>query len=109
MTGQIPHRANITGITNANPCVVTVTEVLADEGFSSGDFVRLTDLNGCMPTPRGEDPLNNYRWKILITGDSTFSLKHPVTDVPVDSTNFTPYVEGGYCNLIETEFFYYGE
>lgn len=107
--GQIPHRLSITDITNADPCVVTVSEVLADEGFATGNFVRLTDLNGAIPTPRGVDPLNNYRWKIIVTGASTFTLKHPVTDEDVDSTNFPPYVEGGYCNLIETEFFYHGD
>lgn len=106
MTGQTPHRADILSISNALPCAVETTE---EHGYSTNDFVRLTDLNGSMPTPRGEDPLNNYRWQIIVTGNTTFTLKHPVTHKPVDSTNFTPYVEGGYCNLIETEFFYHGE
>lgn len=104
--GQTPHRVNITSITNANPCAVTTDE---EHGFSTGDFVRLTDLNGAMPIPRGMDPLNNYRWKIVKTGADSFTLKHPVTHKPVDSTDYPPYVEGGYCNLIETEFFYHGD
>lgn len=101
--GQTPHRANITAITNAVPCAVTTTEV---HGYSTDDFVRLTDLNGAMPIPRGEDPINNYRWQIIVTSTTSFTLKHPVTHLPVDSTNYPPYVSGGYCNLIETNFVY---
>lgn len=101
--GQTPHRSDITAISNALPCAVTTTE---EHGYSTGDFVRLTDLNGAMPIPRGEDPLNNYRWEITVTGVDTFTLKYPVTHEPVDSTNFTPYVSGGYCNRIEDNFYY---
>ena len=104
--GQIPRRSNILGITNANPCVVSIDE---NPGYVTGDFVRLTDLNGAMPIARGEDPLNNYRWKITLISDTTFSLKHPVTNLPVDSTNFPPYVEGGFCKLIDTTFFYHND
>jgi len=104
--GQTAMRANITGITNANPCIVTIDD---NPGYETGNFVRLTDLNGVMPVPRGEDPLNNYRWKIILLTDTTFSLKHPVTDFPVNSTNYPPYVSGGYCNLVETNFFYHGD
>lgn len=103
MSGQTAYRANITAITNALPCVVSID---ANPGYATGDFVRLTDLNGAMPTPRGEDPLNNYRWKITLLSDTSFYLKHPVTDEKVDSTNFPPYVEGGYCNLIAQNFEY---
>ncbi len=102
--GQTPRRSNILGITNSLPCVVTID---VNPGYVTGNFVRLTDLNGAMPIPRGEDPLNNYRWKIVLLTDTTFSLKHPVTDVPVDSTNFPPYVTGGYCNLVDDNFFYH--
>lgn len=101
--GQTPHRSDILNITNAKPCVVTTT---LEHGYSTGDFVRLTDLNGSMPVPRGEDPLNNYRFQIVVTDVDEFSLKHPVTHLDVDSTNYTPYVSGGYCNLIETSFVY---
>ncbi len=106
MSGQVPHRADITGITSGYPCEVTTTE---EHGFSTGNFVRLTDLNGAMPVPRGEDPLNNYRFKILVTGTNSFKIKYPVTDEYVDSTNYPPYVTGGYCNLIETSFVYHGD
>jgi len=104
--GQVPHRADIAGITNAFPCEVTTIE---EHGYTTGKFIRLTDLNGAMPTPRGEDPLNNYRFKIVVTGDTTFNIRYPVTDEYVDSTNYPPYVTGGYCNLIETNFVYHGD
>ncbi len=104
--GQIPHRCDILSITNALPCKVTTTE---EHGYSNNAFVRLTDLNGAMPIPRGIDPLNNYRWQIVVTGLDEFTLNHPVTHLPVDSTNYTPYVTGGFCNLIETNFVYHGD
>lgn len=101
--GQTPHRANIVGITNANPCVV-LTEL--QHGYSTGSFVRLTDLNGAMPFPRGEDPINNYRFRIVITALDSFYLQDPITHKNIDSTNYPPYVSGGFCNLIETNFNY---
>ena len=104
--GQLPHRFNVTLITNALPCEVTTD---LDHEYATDDFVRLTDLNGGMPIKRGEDPLNNKRWQIIVTGTTTFTLKHPVTHIPVNSTSFTPYVTGGYCNLIENNFYYNGE
>ena len=104
--GQIPRRSNITSITNANPCVVSID---VNPGYITGDFVRLTDLNGAIPIKRGEDPLNNYRWRITLLTDTTFFLRHPVTDKKVDSTNYPPYVTGGYCNLVDKTFFYHGE
>lgn len=104
--GQIPHRVNITNISSGIPCEVT-TEI--EHGYYTGAFVRLTDLNGMMPIPRGMDELNNYRWKIVVTGLTTFTLRHPVTGYEVDSTTFPPYVSGGSCNLIETDFFYHSD
>ena len=104
--GQTPHRADILSITNDLPCAVTTTE---EHGYATFDFVRLTDLNGCMPTPRGEDPLNNYRFRIIVTGVDSFTLQDPITHQPIDSTNYPPYVTGGYCNLIETNFVYHND
>jgi len=101
--GQVPHRANVINITNASPCEVTTEEA---HGYHTGSFIRLTNLNGSIPIPHGSDPLNNYRWKIIVSGEQTFKLYHPVTNLPVDSTNYPPYVVGGYCNLIETQFNY---
>ncbi len=100
---QASHRANITNITNALPCAVTTA---TDHGFSTFDFVRLTDLNGVMPVPRGTDPLNNYRYRIIVTSTTSFTLQDPITHVPIDSTLYTPYVTGGSCNLVQDNFIY---
>ena len=102
--GQLTERVNIVNITNALPCEVT-TEIA--HGFPNKSFVRLTDLNGAMPIPRGEDPLNNYKFRIILTGDTTFTLQNPTTFEPIDSTNYPPYVTGGSCNLVQTTFIYY--
>ena len=106
MSGQTANRADILGITNADPCVITTTEA---HGYSSLGFVRLTDLNGAIPTPRGMNPLNNYRFRIIVTGMDSFKIQDPITFEFIDSTNYTPYVSGGYCNLIETKFEYNGD
>lgn len=102
--GQIPRRASILSISNATRCEI---EIDVDPGFITGNQVRLTDLNGVMPNPRGMDPLNNYKFEIIMTGDLTFTIHDPVTHLPINSTNFTPYVEGGSCTLLEQDFFYH--
>lgn len=106
MSGQAVHRSNITSITAALPCVVT-TE-LAHE-FYTGQQVRLTDLNSCMPVLRGVDQLNNQRFEIVVTGATTFFLRDPITHEDIDSRTFPPYVTGGYCTLLEQEFIYNGD
>lgn len=106
MSGQTARRANISGITNADPCEVTTS---AAHGYETRDFVRLTDLNGAMPIQRGEDPLNNYKFRIIVTGDTTFTLQDPITFENIDSKTFPPYVTGGFCNLVETTFIYHGD
>lgn len=102
--GQLTERVNIVDITNALPCVVTTESA---HGFANKSFVRLTDLNGAMPVPRGEDPLNNYKFRIILTGTMTFYLQDPITFKPIDSTNFPPYTEGGSCNLVQPTFIFY--
>jgi len=102
--GQLTERVAIVNITNALPCEVTTAIA---HGFPNKSFVRLTDLNGAMPVPRGEDPLNNYKFRIILTGDTSFTLQDPVTFEPVDSTSYTPYVTGGSCNLVQQTFIYY--
>ena len=102
--GQLPERVNIVNITNALPCEVT-TEIA--HGFPNKSFIRLTDLNGSMPVPRGDDQINNYKFRIILTGDASFTLQNPITFVPIDSRNFPPYVTGGSCNLVQTNFIYY--
>lgn len=109
--GQTPHRADILNITNALPCVVQTT---ASHGYSTGDFVRLTNLNMTSRTveidrvvaARGMDQLNNYSFKIIVLGVDTFSLLNPNTLEQINSTAYVPYVSSGYCNKIATDFFY---
>jgi len=102
--GQLTERARIVNITNSLPCEVT-TEL--PYGWTNKSFVRLTDLNGAMPVARGEDPLNNYKFRIIVTGANTFTLQDPITFLPIDSTTFPPYVEGGSANLVQPTFIFY--
>ncbi len=102
--GQLSERVPITAITNSLPCEVT-TEF--PHGFPNKSFVRLTDLNGAMPVPRGEDPLNNYKFRIILTGDASFYLQDSITFKPIDSTLYPPYVTGGSCNLVQKTFIFY--
>lgn len=102
--GQLTERVNIINITNTLPCVVTTDGA---HEFANKSFVRLTDLNGAIPDPRGEDPLNNYKFRIIVTGEDTFYLQDPITFLPIDSTNYPPYVEGGSCNLVQQNFIFY--
>ena len=105
--GQLPHRAEILSINNGFPCVITTS---AAHEYSTYDFVRLTNLNGMMPAPKhGADQLNGNRYRIIVTGDDTFKIQDPITFEDIDSTNFPLYTEGGNANLIETNFFFYGE
>lgn len=104
--GQTPHRSSISDITNALPCVVTTTE---DHAFTTHSFIRLTDLNSCMPIPRGLDQLNNHKFRIIVIDDTSFSLQDPITFKPIDSTTYPPYITGGFATLVEQEFIYHGE
>lgn len=103
--GQIPHRATLLSVSIGFPCVITTT---AAHGFFTHDFIRLTNLNGCMPSPHGCDPLNDNRYRIIVTGTDSFKIQNPITFEDIDSSNFAPYTTGGNANLIETTFFYYG-
>ena len=102
--GQLTERVNILNISNALPCEVTTD---GEHGFPNKSFIRLTDLNGMMPIPRGEDLLNNYRFRIIVTDLDKFTLQHPITFLPVDSRNYPPYVTGGSCNLVQQTFIFY--
>ena len=102
--GQLTDRANIINITNALPCRITTD---GPHFFKNKSFIRITDLNGAMPIPRGQDELNNEKFRIIVTGDDTFILQDPVTFHDIDSTNFPPYVTGGSCNLVQSDFTFY--
>jgi hypothetical protein len=104
--GQIPHRSEILSVSLAFPCIVTTT---AAHGYDTFDFIRLTNLNGLMPAPQnGADQLNGNRYRIIVTGDDSFKIQDAITYQDIDSTNFTPYAQGGNANLVENSFIYYG-
>lgn len=102
--GQLPDRARIVNITNAFPCVVFTD---GPHFFPNKAFVRITDLNGAMPIPRGEDELNNAKFRIIVTGEDSFYLQNAITFLAIDSTTFPPYVLGGSCNLVQPNFVFY--
>lgn len=105
MSGQEVVRVEISAITQAKRCEITTSTV---HGLVTGNQIRITDLNGRIPNPRGFDQINNRRYKVVVNSTSTFFIKDVVTGEFIDSTNFTPYVEGGSVNLFQTEFDYEG-
>jgi hypothetical protein len=95
----------ISEVTNGNPCTVTT---IGNHGYFTGDFVRFTDLDGYIPVPRGMDEINDNRYRIVVTGLTTFYIQNPTTFENIDSTNYPPYVTGGSVNKVATNFFYNG-
>ncbi len=80
----------ITGITNANPGVVTS----ATHGFTTGDIITISSVVGMVQ-------LNTNRYKVVVINANTFSM----TDLfgnPVDTSAFGTYVSGGQANLISS-------
>ncbi len=90
--GQSTSHATISGITQADPCVVTHSAYT----FQTNQIVRITDLGQVTPAlDRGMAPLNNNRFRIVVLSPTTFSLKDVITGEPIDSTAFPAYVSGG--------------
>jgi hypothetical protein len=89
--GQASMHATISGITAADPCVVTHSAYT----FQTNQIVRLTDLGDVGVSDRGMGQLNNNRYKIVVLSPTTFSLKDVITGEPIDSSAFTAYVSGG--------------
>jgi hypothetical protein len=78
-SGQITEATkSITGITKANPAVVTA----ASHGYSNGDHVWINDVGGMTE-------LNGRRFTIANVTSTTFELSG------VDSSNYTTYTSGG--------------
>lgn len=93
--GQATSHATISGITQADPCVVTHSAYT----FQTNQIVRFTDLGDCGVVNHGMAQLNNNRYKIVVLSPTTFSLKDVITGEPIDSTAFTAYVSGGRITL----------
>lgn len=90
--GQAAQRSSISGVTAADPVVVTTSAV---HGYQSGQIVRITDLGSDMPTARGMEQINNLRFKITVLSTTTFSLQDPVTGEDIDGSAYTAWVSGG--------------
>ena len=103
MSGQASARANITAISLASKCEITTLE---EDVYSTGDRVTITDLGQQMPVPRGMPQINNYTYLVEKTSSTTYLIKDIITLDYIDSTNFTPYVEGGNLNIDQTTFIY---
>lgn len=89
--GVSSRHATISGITAADPCVITHSAYT----FQTNQIVRLTDLGNVGVTDRGMGQLNNNRYLIVVLSPTTFSLKDVITGEPIDSSAFTAYVSGG--------------
>lgn len=91
--GQASAHATISGITQADPCVITHSAY----SFQTNQIVRLTDLGAIGPgiASHGMDELNNNRYRIVVLSPTTFSLKDVITGEPIDSSAFVAYVSGG--------------
>lgn len=89
----------IAGVSQADPCVITTT---AAHGYQTDQMVRITDLGNIGPTvtARGMDQLNNNQYLITVIDTTSFSLRDPISDEPIDSTNFTAWVSGGRVDMV---------
>lgn len=89
--GQASAHATISGITQADPCVITHSAYT----FQTNQIVRLTNLGNCGAVDHGMAELNNKRYRIVVLSSTTFSLLDVITGEPIDSTGFDAYVSGG--------------
>lgn len=90
---------NVSGVTQANPVVVTTS---ASHGFSTGDEVEIQSVVGMTE-------LNNRRFLVTSTGASTFTLTDQLTGAAVDSSTFDAYASGGTVSRVYTISAPYGE
>ena len=93
--GQASAHCTISGITQADPCVITHSTFT----FQDNQIIRLTDLGNCGVVNHGMAELNNNRYKIVVVDSTHVSLKDVITGEPIDSTAFSAYVSGGRITL----------
>jgi len=79
---------NITGITAANPAVVTI----AGHGYANDDEVAIASVGGMTE-------LNGRNFKVANVTANTFSLKY-MDGTAVNSSSFTAYTSGGTASKI---------
>lgn len=89
----------ISGVSQADPCVVTTSTA---HGYQTDQQVRITDLGNVGPgiAARGMDQINNKQFIITVINSTTFSLRDVITDEPIDSTGFTAWVSGGRVDMV---------
>jgi hypothetical protein len=78
-SGSLGDKFTITGVTNANPAVVTTS---AAHGYANGDTVQIKDIVGMTQ-------INDKQFTVEGVASTTFQLKGE------DSTGFTTYSSGG--------------
>lgn len=83
-------QAAITGITAANPAVVTATT----HGFSTGDTITISSVVGMVQ-------VNTQRYIISVVDANSFRL-YDLYGNPVNSSAYGTYVSGGIANRIST-------
>jgi len=74
---------NITGATQANPCVITIT----GHGYSNGDEVYITGVGGMAE-------LNGRNFKVANVTANTFELQE-MDGTNLDATGYTAFTSGG--------------
>ena len=78
----------ITGITQANPGVVSITA----HGYSNGDTIVISGVVGMTE-------VNGKRFKVANVNTNDFELQD-IDGVDVDTTSFTAYASGGVANRV---------
>lgn len=86
--------SGITGVTNSTECTVTVES----HTFSIGDLIDFSDI----PEIKTSDnetinmtELNDFRYQVSVITEDTFDIIDPITHVPLDSSAFNEWIEGG--------------
>lgn len=79
-------RATITGITKANPCVITAVA----HGFATDDLVTLYDIVGMSEL--------NYRTFRAVRDSADAIHLHDLSDTNLNSSSYTTYTSGGYAH-----------
>jgi Flp pilus assembly protein TadG len=102
----------ITGITKANPAVVTS----ANHGFSNGDRIFITGVNGMTQvnnsttarssTSSASPATNAAVWVVANRTTNTFQLRYP-NGSNVNSTNWGTYTSGGQIHCVTAGCGYY--
>ena len=92
-TGYSALGQSITSITQANPCVVTVSATTAV--FSYHDRIYMNLIAGMVELNEGEFLINSPT--VNADGTFSFSLLDPNSLANVDSTGFLAYVSGGFA------------